>query len=336
MRGSGAIAYFLMVGMSAPPALAGEFQITEVDAIAHVREPAPYSIAFSDHRDGGAAGTVNGFIPFEEWAKNMPLQKHFLSLYPSYVERTVESTVGGPASPEKERLHVYVASARFGISRPPEAIDLSRYASVSFLERIDPAIKHRVISAAEADRSLNKNPNRQWCRPAKGRICIESRYELEGKLPMGVQLVNKLSGRKKKIADYLSFQSELDIVPPSEIDQAGLTKLVGIDVPVTGVLEQNIFYVNQIMEFGKFLAVLQPDQVNPGRTIATTFMALAVKSRLIEDKKKYENTPVLRNLVPALVLAGKSSFNTGRSISAGLPFYARNNVKAVAGILEEK
>jgi hypothetical protein len=45
---------------------------------------------------------------------------------------------------------------------------------------------------------------------------------------------------------------------------------------------------------------------------------------------------VLRNLVPAQVLAGKSSFNAGTSISAGLPVYARNQVKAIAAILERK
>ena len=45
---------------------------------------------------------------------------------------------------------------------------------------------------------------------------------------------------------------------------------------------------------------------------------------------------MLRNLVPAQVLAGKSSFNSGNSISAGLPVYARNQVKAMAAILEQK
>jgi hypothetical protein len=45
---------------------------------------------------------------------------------------------------------------------------------------------------------------------------------------------------------------------------------------------------------------------------------------------------VLRNLVPGQVLVGKSSFNTGTSISAGLPSYARNQIKAVAGILEQE
>jgi hypothetical protein len=54
---------------------------------------------------------------------------------------------------------------------------------------------------------------------------------------------------------------------------------------------------------------------------------------VLENRKQYENVPVLRNLVPAQVLVGKSSFNTGTSISAGLPNYARNEIKAVASIL---
>ena len=33
---------------------------------------------------------------------------------------------------------------------------------------------------------------------------------------------------------------------------------------------------------------------------------------------------------------GKSSFNSGKSISAGLPVYARNQVKAIAALLERK
>ena len=44
--------------------------------------------------------------------------------------------------------------------------------------------------------------------------------------------------------------------------------------------------------------------------------------------------PVLRNLVPAQVLMGNVSFNTGTSISAGLPNYARNRIEAIAGILQ--
>ena len=102
------------------------------------------------------------------------------------------------------------------------------------------------------------------------------------------------------------------------------------------MLEQNIFYVNQIMQFGKFLAVFQQHPTDPNKTVATAFMALAIKSDVLERKKEYETVPVLRNLVPAQVLVGNSSFNTGNSISAGLPVYARNRIKAIATIMERE
>jgi hypothetical protein len=36
------------------------------------------------------------------------------------------------------------------------------------------------------------------------------------------------------------------------------------------------------------------------------------------------------------VLSGNSSFNTGNSISAGLPKYARNQIQAIAGMLQRE
>ena len=38
-----------------------------------------------------------------------------------------------------------------------------------------------------------------------------------------------------------------------------------LDTPVGGTLEQNIFYVNQIMKFGKFLAVSRRTRQIPAR-----------------------------------------------------------------------
>jgi hypothetical protein len=166
-------------------------------------------------------------------------------------------------------------------------------------------------------------------------LCIESRYQLEGKLPTAIRLLNQITNGKK-IADYLEFQSELRVVPLAELDQKGLAKLTGLNTPVTGVLEETIFHVNQIMQFGKFLVLLQQDVADPNRTVATAIIALALKTRLIEKQKRFEDMPVLHNLVPAQVLIGRSSFNTGTSISAGLPLYARSNIKAVAATLERE
>ena len=326
---------FGALAFACSPARAGEFRLAEVRSLGAVGQPAPQSIAFSDHQADDLADPATGLISFEDWARTMPVQKQFLNLYPGFTEPTVTVTQNGVAKPTREKLHMYVAQARFMLARPARTVDLARYTTIPVLERIDPAIKEKLITPADIAGDLNRNPSRPWCEARSGVICLGSRYDLEGKLPTGIRLANQLTDAKKKIAEYLEFHSEVRILSGADLDQAGLAKLTGIDAPVVSALEQNIFYVNQVMQFGKLLAVLQSDPADPNRTVATAFIALAVKSHVLESKKKYENVPVLRNLVPAQVLMGKSSFNTGTSISAGLPSYARNRIKAIAGLLDQ-
>ena len=61
----------------------------------------------------------------------------------------------------------------------------------------------------------------------------------------------------------------LTLRPPAEVTEMGLASLTGLDAPPVGALEQNIFYVNQVMQFGKLLAVLR-DAVAPARAIASS------------------------------------------------------------------
>jgi hypothetical protein len=331
------VALVALAALVFPAALAAaaEFRLTEVRALSSAAQPAAHVILFTDHRDDELAEPATGLMRFDEWARAMATQRQFLNIYPGYVEPTVNVTANGVTKPAKERLHVYVAEARFVLAKPAQSIDLTRYTTLAVLERIDPAIKEKLVTQADVAADLLKNPNRPWCETKPTVICIASHYDLEGKLPMGVHLANQLVDSKKKIADYLEFHSELRVLKAGDLDQAGLATLTGIDGPVAIALEQSIFHVNQIMQFGKFLAVFQQDSAKPDQTIVTAYIALAIKSRVLESKKKYENVPVLRNLVPAQVLMGKSSFNTGTSISAGLPSYARNRIKAIASLLDE-
>ena len=82
------------------------------------------------------------------------------------------------------------------------------------------------------------------------------------------------------------------------------------------------------------LAVFQRHPTDPNRTVVTVFISLAIESSVLAKRKEYAQVPVLRNLVPAQVLAGRSSFNSGNSLSAGLPIYARNQIRAIAAVLE--
>jgi hypothetical protein len=272
---------------------AQEFKIEDVTSVARlaVEELKPKSIAFMDRPADEVVDPDVGLIRFEEWAQTKPIQKQFLSPYPSYVEPTVEITVDGVRKRFKEKLHMYVATARFPLARPPGSLDLASFVTLPFVERIDPAIKHRLIASAEAvspkdPRAVhNQHPLRRWCEARTVSICIRSRYQFEGKLPLGIQIANKLRDGSKRIPEYLEFESELTLRTPAEVAEMGLSSLTGLDTPAVGALEQNIYYVNQVMQFGKLLAVFQRHPNNANQTLVTVFMALAVETGLLGKKK---------------------------------------------------
>lgn len=322
-------------------ASAEDFEIVKVASVAGaaVDQLKPKIIFFNDYRaddktDKGA------FIHFDEWSRTKPIQKQFLSLFPSFTEGMVHKIIDGTRKEVKDELQMYITEARFMLSRPATSIDLKSYATLPFIQSIDPSIKHELIKSSdvsvlkEEKSSNNKNPDRAWCEGSGVTTCIRSTYKLEGKLPIGVALANKLRDSEKKLSDSIEFESELRLLTAADVDQEGLKKLTGVNTPVAGVLEQNMFYVNQVMRFGKLVAVFQPNPADAKNTIATVMIALAVSSSTLEMKKKYQAVPVLRNLVPSQVLLGNSSFNTGNSISAGLPSYVRNRIKAIAGVLD--
>jgi hypothetical protein len=328
------VGFALALTAVSPATGAEDFRLEEVTSLASVQlqNIKPHTVLFVDQRNDKLADPATGLVPFEDWVRARPLQQRFLSLFPGFAE---PANKGG----SKRKLSMYVAEARFKLGKPPAAFDPGRYATIAFLERIDPAVKHKAITAADAwpnkdeEHASSRPPGRRWC--ADGANCIESRYKFEGKIPMGIQLANKLRDETKKpIPDFIELQSEIRVLSPQQPDYAELKSLTGVDGAVTGVVEQNIFWVNQVMQFGKLLAVLQQHPDEPGATIATVYLVLGVRDDVLNKQRDYAKAPILRNLVPAQLLMGNSSFNSGNSISAGLPKYARSRVKAIAAIID--
>jgi hypothetical protein len=321
-----------------------DFALQEAASLAAVpiAQLKPKTIVVADTPAADVIDPGTGFMRYEAWAKGRPVEQQFLGLYPGYTEPNADLVIDGVKKRYKEKLHMYVASARFMLARPPASLDLARLISLPFIEQIDPAIKNKLISANEVTSTsdpkviFNQNPKRRWCEGRPTAICLRSHYQLEGRLPLGVALANKIRDSSKAVADYLEFESELTLRSPAEVDQMGLTKLTGLDTPSVGAIEQSIFYVNQVIQYGKLLAVFQQYPSDPNRTVVTVFMALGIESNILDKKKEFAMVPVLRNLVPAQVLGGKSSFNSGNSLSAGLPVYARSSVKAIASILDRQ
>jgi hypothetical protein len=323
-------------------AKAQSFQLEDVASVdgVPVAQLKPKTIAFSDRGSDEIADAGGIFIRYEDWANAKPIQQQHLSLYPGYAEPNVDIIIDGTKKRYREKLHMYVGQARFLVAKPAASLDLARFVSLPFVQQLDPAIKDQLLTAADAPRPKepkvvhNQSPQRRWCEGRVTVICIRSTYKLEGRLPTGIALANKIRESNKQVSDTLAFDSELTMLSPAEVTDRGLAKLTGVDTPAVGALEQSIFYVNQVMEFGKMLAVFQQHPSDAGKTVVTVFISLAIESNVLVKRREYAQVPVLRNLVPAQVLAGKSSFNSGSSLSAGLPVYARNQIKAIAAILE--
>ena len=126
---------------------------------------------------------------------------------------TKAASTDAPAGPVLEKLYMYVAQARFILNRAPGSFNLSRYVSLPFLEKIDPAIKHKLIAATDISPLTdpqgtgNDNPDRKWCTGRNPLICIESTYKLEGKIPLGMMLVNKLRDSARKFPTISIFRA---------------------------------------------------------------------------------------------------------------------------------
>src|SRR3974390_1526165 len=98
-----------------------DFRVEEVTAAAGlaVGQLKPKTILFMDRPSEELIDPDAGLIRFEDWAREHPTEKQFLTPFPSYVEPTVDVTVDGVRKRVKEKLHMYVAQARFVIAVKP-------------------------------------------------------------------------------------------------------------------------------------------------------------------------------------------------------------------------
>ncbi len=310
-------------------AQADDYKLEQVPSLASVPVETlkPRTIVFAEQRAEKATDAANELVPFDEWTRKLPLQYRFLSLFPEFKE------------PASVKLSMYVAEARFRMAKPAQAFDLARYASLAFLEKLDPAIKHHAIKAVDAipnkeSSAQNRPSGRKWCEDAAG--CFQSHYKFEGRIPAGILLVNKLRDEAKRpIPDFIEFQSEIRLRSPNDQQLTELSALTAINAPVTGAFEQSIFWVNQVIHSGKILAVVQQHPAEHNASVVTLYLALAIRSDILTKQRDFLNAPILRNLVPAQLLMGRSSFNSGQSISAGLPQFARGRIKAIAAMIEQ-
>src|SRR5262249_13349666 len=127
MRLRFALALICGVALSGGGLRAQEFQIVKVPSLTGtpVDQLKPKTIVFTDHRGDELFDKNSGFVRFEDWTRAMPVQKQFLGLYPGYKEAVVTRSVDGSMKTYQDKLQMYIADARFLVSKPAASIDLS-------------------------------------------------------------------------------------------------------------------------------------------------------------------------------------------------------------------
>jgi hypothetical protein len=77
------------------------------------------------------------------------------------------------------------------------------------------------VRPKEAKSVNNQNPQRRWCEGRPTAICLHSTYRLEGRLPVGIPLANKIREGGRQISDTPEFEGELTVLSPSEVRSRG-------------------------------------------------------------------------------------------------------------------
>jgi hypothetical protein len=295
-------------------------------------------------------------LAFGNWSQQAPLERKALVLYPGYDEPTVTLVKNGVRKQQVESLMVFVSRFKLVLNKAPGQIQLKNLINLDTIGRFDNEIQHVQIQqnqlmsavagkgqianfqwcnktgnnifrpAREIELSYTNPKNRNWCADSARSICVESCYLFNKYWYEGVKVVNlALEEAEKK--DYgIALQSEIRYF--SNEQELGLSvpvaQLTGLNTAVRGGLEQNMFYFDQVLEFGKIVAVLQDQPGDPGKTAATVFFVVGIKRRTYNQFGEVKK-----------VLLGQSKlFNTDTGITAGLPVFTQNMVKQIANILE--
>lgn len=304
---------------------------------------------------------AGNIVSFADWGKNSPAEKDLLVLYPGYIEPNVTDKKNGIETHRLENLTMYVSRTKALLRVSPSQIPLAKMINLDVLRKMDASLSHKTIAPnqfmpnvvagkgpisnfewcnqggqwitrvkREVDLSyLNAKNRGAWCSDSNRSLCVESCFIFGKAWKSGVAIVNgalDVAGRQDEKKDYgIAMQSEFRYFLSEQEYGAKhpLSDLTGIKSPVRGILEQNIFYFNQIFQYGKLLSILQEDPQDNSKTIMTTYFVMGVNTHTLKD-----------HAIVADVINGTSLMNTPTGLTAGVPKYMQAMTRAVASFLE--
>lgn len=294
-------------------------------------------------------------VPYEEWQKQSRLEVEFLNLFPGYAEPEVDVIRNGLPKKEIEKITVVATRAKTILNKPASQIDLKILLQNETLAKLTPNMQHQVISADKImpivagsgkidnfsfcnqdgtyiDRpSREKNlkhalrADRPWCDNSERSVCVESCFKLGKGFQLILMLQNQRREADRKVDYGVALESEIRYyLSEEEMGRKGsLKELTGINTPIRGVYEQSMFYWNQIMQFGKAVAVFQEHPTDAQKTVVTSFFIIGIKTRTYK-----------KDVFIAELLQGIGA-NEAFGVMAGVPKFTQEIAQGISDVFEK-
>ncbi|MGE4131114.1 MAG: hypothetical protein AB7F86_05715 [Bdellovibrionales bacterium] len=323
--------------------------------------------AFDQAVSSAAPGTIQYAetvkVPsFDEWKAQYAIEAYMLGPYNGYQEPRVDFLKDKKNPEGKIPLHVYMAKSRTVINRPSASLPLADLIKPENVGKFDPSLKIKVISQADlmptlggrknitnfdwcglgvqlpkVERSLtylNPPPSVRggWCSGGDRSTCIESCYSYSEPIQEAIKAENILRAllfkQKKDLASALQAEARYFVSEAEYGSKAPLSQLTRLNTQVRGVLELNMFYFNQVLQFAKVLVVFQEHPSNSQQTIANTYVAIGVRT-------KYWNHFAAGRDVRDTMRGLGGRLNTKQGLGAGVPVFTQDMTKALVQLIEK-
>lgn len=335
-------------------------------ALEIVPEATKFSAITTDNMKPGTVyyQSTENPLPFADWKNTNSNEYTFLALYDGYIEPTLLTRK--KKTPITEKMTMFVAKAKTIINKAPANINLKNMATLGFLQKLDPEILHAQITPGQImpvmggraqidnfkslcnkekpyivrpslELALDKlnRPSQPWCADTSRSICVESCYIFNGGYRSVVTGYNNFKAEDEydKKDFGMATQSEIRyFVSEAELGKkVPVAALTGINTPVRGVFEQNIFYFNQMVQYGKVIAFFQEHPKDASKTVVTSYLVFGMQSSTYD---KVYNIMGLTLEVKEILMGRGGRLNTASGITAGLPIYTQNIAKSLSKILE--
>lgn len=351
----------LAVNLTAPSAYAHHTveakSTADFDALT-LEQMDPAKLYFDDGAKDAQGGDQDP-ITFAEWTEKSPVQAEYLALWKGYAEPEIPMRDGIRTT--KKNLTVFVSRAKAILNKPAASINFAGMINIDFIRGLDATFMHEEINdphvlmpnsagkgpvrafhwcnkdgqspitrqTRETNLEMLNPPGRQWCENSERSKCVESCYVFS---QVWTEFVTFANGAFVDPTD----QKDMGVATQSEIryylseEEMGMStpvsQLTGVNSKVTGVLRQNIFYVNQAIQFGTITAIFQEYPGDPSKTIVTSYFTFAIGTSTWSGYK---------GMLSEILMGRGGGLNTEEGITSGLPKYTQATALSILNILEK-